>query len=256
MMKIINLCSGSKGNSNYIEINNIKILIDAGKNYRYLKESLASKNIDIADLNYVFITHNHSDHVTALINVLKNTKANFIVPEKLYNSLKDKDKIIAPVFFDNNYLIGDIKITALKSSHDAPDSRNYVIDYLDKKISIITDTGYINQKHFKFYYNSDVIFMESNHDIEKLQNGRYPDYLKKRILSDEGHLSNNQAGFYLTKLIGDKTKNILLIHLSEENNSPEKAINTVSYILKDYKISIPNINYAKQIEISEVILDD
>ncbi len=252
-MKVVTLCSGSKGNSSYIEINNKKILIDTGKNVKYISESLKSIGVDLSDIHYIFITHTHSDHVSALKNVLRKSNAILCITNKLFlnlNDLKDFDRLL---IFEDEIELNDITFIALKSSHDSEDSRNYVIEFDNKKIVLITDTGYVKQKHFKIMKNADIILIESNHDIELLQNGRYPDWLKKRVVGDEGHLSNNQAGFYLSKIIGDKTKHILLIHLSEDNNEPEVALNTVNNILNEYDISFNNINYARQNELSEVM---
>ncbi len=252
-MKAVTLCSGSKGNSTYLEINKKNILIDCGISLKYLKENLFRIGLDINDIDYVFITHNHKDHVLSLCALLRNTKAHLYITEGLYDSLKEKPIKGKYTLFEDEIILDNIKFNALKSSHDAPDSRNYVIEYNNKKVSIITDTGYVKQKHFKSLYNSDIFLMESNHDIDLLQNGAYPHYLKQRILGDEGHLSNNQAGFYLSKIIGENTKKILLIHLSEENNNPDVALLTVKKILAEYNIDFENINYAKQYEVSEVM---
>ncbi len=255
-MKVCSLCSGSKGNSYFVEINGVKILFDAGKNYKYLSSSLNELNVNIEDINFIFITHVHSDHISSLKNILKKTQATLCISYSMFEELQELKDFDRVNFFEDIIEFNGIVITALKSSHDSPDSRNYIIEYNNKKVSYITDTGYVKQKHFKNFYDSDVFLMESNHDIELLNSGKYPDYLKKRILGDEGHLSNNQAGFYLSKLIGVNTKKVLLIHLSEDNNSEENAINTVLEILNDYDVTFKDICCAKQNEISEVMLID
>ncbi len=235
-----------------MEINGIKMLFDAGKTYKYISSSLLSINVDIKDIDYIFITHTHSDHISALKDILKKSNAKLCISQKMFyelDKLKDFDRLI---IFEDELVLDEISIMALNSSHDTPTSKNYVVSYNNHKISYITDTGYVKQKHFKNFYDSNIIFMESNHDIELLENGKYPSWLKKRVISDVGHLSNSQAGFYLSKIIGPKTKNILLIHLSAENNDPNIAINTVENILNEYEIEYNNILYAKQNEISEV----
>lgn len=251
-MRVVNLCSGSKGNCTYININGKNILVDAGKNLKYIKSSLDSINVSLSDADYIFITHNHSDHVSALKLILKNSKAKLCVPPELFDSLKDLEISDNLMLIEDENVIDGIFVKALKASHDAPDARNYIFSFNNEKVSILTDTGYIKQRHFKDIYNSNIIFMESNHDIEMLQNGNYPDYLKKRILGDSGHLSNRQAGFYLSKVIGPDTNSVLLIHLSGENNLEKLALDTVSEVLKDYEVNCKNLTCAKQNEISEV----
>lgn len=256
-MKVVSLCSGSKGNSTFLEINGKKILIDTGKTYKYIKETLSEIEILIEDIDYILITHNHVDHTSALNVIMKYHSPTLIIPETLYKSLKDIRVDENLIFIENEKIcIDGITIKALKSSHDAPDSRYYVIEYEKEKFSLLTDTGYIKTRHFKDIYNSTIIFMESNHDIEMLQRSSYKDYLKKRIYSDSGHLCNRQAGVYLSKLIGPKTQIIKLIHLSEENNTEQKALNDVGEILKENDIVFNNISICKQNEISEVITID
>lgn len=251
-MKVCSLCSGSKGNCTFIDIDGTKLLIDAGMSCKYITSSLNQIGVNIAEIDYVFITHSHSDHVSSLKQVLKCSRAKFCTSKLLLRSLKDDFINEDIVFFEEVYISDNFKVKALNSSHDAIDSKNYVIESGGKKVSIITDTGYVKQKYFSDYYNSDIILMESNHDIEMLNESSYPNYLKKRIYGDDGHLSNAQAGFYLTKLIGPKTEVVLLIHLSDENNDPTLALNTVQSVLDDYSINFSNIQIAEQKVVSEV----
>ena len=116
----------------------------------------------------------------------------------------------------------------------------------------ITDTGYLNRKYFELLKNKNYYLLESNHDIEMLMNGPYPKWLKTRVLGTSGHLSNKDAGFYLTKLIGEQTKKIVLMHLSKENNTEEKALATINDTFKEYQIYFQNVICAKQNEITVV----
>ena len=134
------------------------------------------------------------------------------------------------------------------TSHDAPASRGYIIKDGEESFVYITDTGYINQRLFKKLYNHNKYVFESNHDVELLMHGRYPQWLKSRILSDKGHLSNAQAGFYLSKIIGPDTKKIALAHLSKENNDPDVALKEVKSILKENDVKFNNFVIAKQRE--------
>ena len=252
-MKVCNLSSGSKGNCTYIETDNHKILLDAGKNLKYIKEKLNEINVDIKSIDFVFVSHTHSDHISALKHVLKKSHATLCVPEKMFYEMSDLKDYTHVQVVDNEFTKDELSIISFKSSHDAVDSRNFIISDGNSKMAYITDTGYVNQKYFKMLYNLDLYLFESNHDIEMLENGPYPKWLKKRVLSDNGHLSNNASGFYLSKLIGPNTKKVLLIHLSEINNTPDKALETVYDILRDYKVDFNKISCAMQDERSEVI---
>ncbi len=252
-MRVCSLCSGSKGNSVYLEADETKVLFDAGKTFKYLSTALMEIDVNIKDIKYIFITHTHKDHIAALKDVLKKSNAILCITNKLFfelDNLKDFDRIL---IFEEDIIIDGIHVQSVKVSHDSPDARNYVVTHGESKFSFITDTGYINRKNFKYFENSNVFFIESNHDIELLENGPYPSFLKKRVISDEGHLSNKQAGFYLTKLIGLNTKNILLFHLSDTNNDPEIALETVTNTLIDYDVNTCDIKCAMQDEVSEVI---
>lgn len=252
-MRVSVLSSGSKGNVTYLETNNKKFLLDAGRNYKYINDALKNIGVDIKSIDYIIISHNHTDHISALKTLIAKTQAAIIISQKqLYeiDDLKDYPHIIV---CEDELVIDGIKIHSFKSSHDAVDSRNFVIEENDKKIGYITDTGYINTKNFKYLKNLDIYLFESNHDIELLQHGPYPAWLKKRVLSDDGHLSNKAASFYLTKLIGDKTKEIVLIHLSETNNLEDIAMETINNTFMEYGIDFHNIICARQNEATKVI---
>ena len=149
--------------------------------------------------------------------------------------------------------IKDIHIDVIKTSHDTEDSKGYIISNNEKSIVYITDTGYINEKYFHILSNRNIYIMESNHDVEMLSNSRYPFNLRQRILSDKGHLSNYDSSKYLSTFIGDKTKYIILAHLSEENNTEELAYNTLLNRLKEDKKPINNIIITKQDKETDLI---
>ena len=252
-MKACILASGSKGNSTYVETKNHKILIDLGKNKKYIVDSLKQINVNPKDIDIILISHTHTDHISALETFIKSYNATVCMPEEMFMSLPSLSNYEHIKIYDDEIVFDELKIYAIKSSHDAVASRNFIIEEDNKSIVQITDTGYIKSKYFKLLQNRDVYFMESNHDIEMLTHGPYPDFLKKRVLSDEGHLSNNSAGFYLSKLIGDNTKSIYLMHLSEVNNTPKEALKTVKNILNEYNVDFKKIKCAEQDNISEVI---
>ncbi len=252
-MKIVVLSSGSKGNVAYLETQNKKFLLDVGRNYKFINESLKEIDVDIKSIDYVVITHNHKDHILGLKTVLDKTGAALIVSEKQFYLLEDIKDYKHIIILDKEIDLDEVHITSFKSSHDALDSRNYIFEENGKKVCLVTDTGYINKKNFKCLSNLDVYLFESNHDIEMLMHGPYPDWLQKRVLSDKGHLSNKAASFYLTKLIGDNTKKVVLIHLSETNNTEKKALDTIKDTFREYDIKFDDIVCARQNEKTEVI---
>lgn len=253
-MRVCVLASGSKGNVTYIETKQHKILLDVGKNYKYIKEKLEELDVLIKDIDYVLISHLHDDHISALDSIVKKVKPNVCVTKLMFEELdflKHYEKVL--LYTDDLY-IDDVVIYSIKSSHDSIDSRNFVIEENGSSVVYITDTGYVNVKNFKQIYNKDLYLMESNHDIEMLNNGPYPKWLKKRVLGDYGHLSNNASSFYLTKLIGNATKKVILMHLSETNNTKEKSLNTLKETFKEYDVSFANVSVSDQNEKSEVVL--
>lgn len=252
-MKVVVLSSGSKGNSTYVEVGGKKFLLDAGRNYKYLSDCLAKIDVKIKDIDYILISHDHKDHISALPVLLKQTDATVLLSEKQFYNISDLKDYKHIIVLEDEVVLDGIKIKSFHSSHDAIDSRNFVITYDGKSLAYVTDTGYVNSKNFVLLKNLDIYLFESNHDVELLQHGPYPAWLKKRVLSDEGHLSNNSAAFYLTKLIGDKTKKIVLIHLSETNNLEKIALDTVNNTFLEYNIDFKNIIAARQNEITEVI---
>lgn len=252
-MKVCVLASGSKGNSTYIETENHKILLDLGRNKKYIVESLKKIGVNPKDIDIVLISHTHDDHISALETFIRAYKPIVCMPEEMIKSLEfltDYDNID---IINTEKVYDEVTIIAIKSSHDAIDSRNYIIEENDHSVVQITDTGYIKSKYFNMLKNKDIYLMESNHDVEMLTHGPYPEWLKRRVLSDSGHLSNQASGFYLAKLIGDNTKSVYLMHLSEINNKPDIALKTVKDTLNEYDIKFDNIKCAMQEEISEVV---
>lgn len=245
-MKIIVLASGSKGNSTYIEHDNVKILIDLGVSSNYVEEKLKNINVDPKDINIILITHTHSDHILGLKNFVKKYETSILISPKMEENIRKTIKNPNIIYFRKEMDLDGLSIKIIKNSHDS-ESYGFIIN---EKLVYITDTGYINTKHFSLISNKEVYIMESNHDVEMLMNGRYPHYLKQRILSDKGHLSNEASSYYLSKVIGDKTKYIVLSHLSEENNTEEKALEELNN--KVTNESIKKL-VAKQNESLEVI---
>lgn len=247
------LASGSKGNSTLIQTKTANFLIDAGTNAKNINDKLKENNLELKDINYILISHTHADHTSAIKTIISKYKPTIILSETMYKDLtylKNYDNIM---FLQDNLLLDDVYIENIKTSHDASDSRGYIITEGDSSIVQITDTGYLNQKYFEKLKNKNLYIMESNHNLEMLMNGRYPKWLKSRVASDVGHLSNEASAFYLSKLIGKNTKKIILAHLSEENNTPEIALETLRNELQENSINFTNFEAARQNEKTELV---
>ena len=216
-MRACVLASGSKGNVTFIETKNHRILLDMGKKKKYIIGALKEIDVDPKTIDIILISHLHSDHTSALESFIKTYKPLVCIPKDMFENttLQNYENI---KIYEDELIFDDLKIYSLKSSHDSVDSRNFIIEEDNHSIVQITDTGYIKSRYFNMLKNKDIYFLESNHDIEMLTHGPYPSWLKKRVLSDEGHLSNQAAGFYLSKLIGDNTKKVLLMKNYSQKN--------------------------------------
>jgi len=247
------LASGSKGNCTLVKTNSANFLIDAGSTAKNINEKLNENNLSLNDIKYILITHTHADHTSALKVIIKKARPTIILSELMYKDLdflKDYDNVM---FLQDNLILDDCLIENIKTSHDASDSRGYIITCGKSSLVQITDTGYLNQKYFEKLKNKNLYIMESNHNVEMLMHGRYPKWLKTRVNSDVGHLSNEASAFYLSKLIGDNTKKVILAHLSEENNTPELALEALANELKDNNIEFNDYITAKQNEQTELV---
>lgn len=255
-MKVCVLASGSEGNSTLIEAGSHKILIDLGMNMKYIKDRLLELDITPNEIDSVLISHVHTDHIGCLDSFIKKYDPRVYMSKEMYDEIST-DNLIKKYenisYFDKDFYIDNIKIELIKTSHDTKDSRGFIITENNNSIVYITDTGYLNQKFFNKLKDKNIYLFESNHDVEMLINGKYPKWLKDRVVGPYGHLSNKDASIYLSKIIGEDTKKIVLMHLSKENNTPEVALNTINEIFEEYNVSFDNISCAKQREKSEVI---
>lgn len=247
-MKVCVLASGSKGNATLVTTDKVKVLIDAGINYSDLKSRLNQLSISVEDIEHVLITHNHSDHTKGLKKISQNHQVNIYLSQTMKDN-KDLESI-DHIEYEPLMQIGDLKIRVFRTSHDTNESFGFIIKQNKKEMVYVTDTGYLNERFFKHLGNKNMYIIESNHDIEMLLNGTYPYHLKKRVLGDKGHLSNNDCGYYLSKLIGENTTHIVLAHLSENNNHPDIALKTVKEAISDYS---NYLSVACQNEITEEI---
>ena len=243
-MKVKVLSSGSKGNTTYVEAGDTKILIDCGNSCKYVTNKLKNMGIDANELTAILLTHTHIDHIKGLKVFLKKKSIPVYVTKGMLDELDFLDDYV--VISDSCFSINDIMVNVIRTSHDAPDSVGYVLSSNDRSLVYVTDTGYINNKYFDLLSNHDMYIFESNHDVEMLNNSSYPFRVRQRIFGDKGHLSNYDSSRYLSSFIGNKTKCIVLAHLSEENNTEEKALGELEGRLNDIDHNVDKIIIAKQ----------
>ena len=249
-MKIKTIASGSKGNCTVLYCKDTNLIIDMGISYLTLKRSLEENSLSFDQINGILITHCHNDHTKGLASLLKHTKLDVYIKKEMYESLKEIVPYARCKFIDDTFHINDVEIELIHTSHDAPYSVGFIIKHGNKKMSYVTDTGYINRKYLSKMVGCDLYVIESNHDEVMLMDGPYPRFLKERVISDKGHLSNKTTAKYLKKIIGKNTKNIILAHLSENNNTEEKAIEAMKEEGLD---QLCNIIIARQYEESKLI---
>lgn len=250
-MKVKVLASGSKGNSTYIETDKIKLLIDIGVSFPYLSRELEKISVTPNEINGILITHVHSDHIKGLQALVKKTGLKVYVKEEMIPKISEKIPIENLEVLSEKNNLENLLVQCIPTSHDVV-SMGFLIQDKQSSLVYITDTGYINQKNLKKIVNKDIYIIESNHDENMLMNGPYPYVIKQRIIGDKGHLSNTTVANYLTNLVGEKTKYIILAHLSEQNNTEELAYQTTKQILQKKHIEKP-ILIAKPYESLELV---
>ena len=246
-MRLISLYSGSKGNSTLISAGGANILIDAGQSARKLTDALKAVGTDPSELDAVFITHEHTDHVSALEVFLKKHKIPVHITERSAQKLTARGiphvneclKLHPPIFTER---VGELTVTSFPTPHDSLCSVGYRISFYEgerlREIGYATDIGYVTDDISTGIMGCETVVIEANHDVDMLKHGSYPYDLKQRILSRRGHLSNADCALFLSRLCANGTKNVLLAHLSEENNHPSVAYDEISSVVCDSAVSL------------------
>lgn len=224
-MKAVVLSSSSSGNSTYIEMDNVKFLVDAGLGFNDIKNKLNEINVSAEDIDFIIVTHAHSDHVRSLHSFDRVYNTKIYISKDTFNEYNKKDYIKNYEFIDDIDNIMGIDIIKIPMSHDKK-GLNYVFVKDNNSIAYITDTGMIHIKYHELYKNRNIYLIESNHDVEMEMNGTKDYMTKQRNIGDSGHLSNLQCSMYLNLFIGPDTKEIMLIHISEHDNTYDLAYNT------------------------------
>lgn len=263
-MRFVSIASGSSGNCIYIGSDKTHILIDTGISGRRIEQGLNEIGIKGGELTGILLTHEHSDHVRGLgilarkYGVPVYSTRETLEAVKGMKSLGDYPKeLLRPISQDVDFFLGDLEIKPFRIDHDAVNPVAYRVQNDRRSVAVATDLGHYSQYIVDHLQGLDVLLLESNHDVKMLEAGPYPYYLKRRILSDYGHLSNENAGRLLSCLLHDQLKHILLGHLSKENNYEELAYETVRLEIGEsdtpYRASDFPITVAKRDAMSEII---
>ncbi len=233
-MKLMSIASGSSGNCIYVGTDNSHILIDAGISGKKIEEGLHAIDLKAEDMQGILVTHEHLDHIKGLGVLARRygipiygTPGTIAYMQNHDCIGKVDEGLFCTIFPEEDFMIGDMTISAISTSHDAADPVAYMVKKQLKSMAVITDLGTYDDSLVDKLQGLDVLLLEANHDIHMLQAGGYPYYLKRRILGDKGHLSNELSGQLLGRLLHDDFKHVLLGHLSQENNFPELAYETV-----------------------------
>jgi len=239
------LASGSSGNCQYLASSEAQILIDVGLSGKKVEGYMDEIGKDIQKVNAILVTHEHSDHIKGIGILSRRFNIPIYANNNTWKEFQDKIGKIHP---DNiryfktgtEFFIEDIKIKSYSISHDAVEPVAFSFFKDDAKVSIATDFGHVPQDVKDEIKNSDLLMIEANHDVEMLKMGSYPWYLKKRVMSDEGHISNEMAGEVIAEMMNEENpvSQVLLGHLSKENNFPELSYETVKNVLIEKNIKI------------------
>ncbi|GHH98093.1 MBL fold metallo-hydrolase [Neobacillus kokaensis] len=231
------LASGSTGNALYVESDEHSFLVDAGFSGKQMEALFQQIDRDPSKLSGIFVTHEHSDHIKGVGILARKYHLPVYANEKTWQAM---DNLVGVIPTEQKFVFGmetvksfgSVDIESFGVSHDAAEPMFYTFHHSDKKLVLITDTGYVSDRMKGIISNADVYVFESNHDVQMLRMGRYPWNIKRRILSDLGHVSNEDAALAMSEVIGDRTKRVYLAHLSQDNNMKDLARMSVSQTLE------------------------
>lgn len=232
-MQIHILASGSTGNAIFLQFGSTKVLVDAGISARRIERGLAELGIRAADLDGILVTHEHSDHICGLDVLVRRHQIPVYARSAAWDFISCRPKL--PLHccqsFNGAFDLGMVRVEPFSISHDAADPVGFSFLYGQKRCVVATDLGMVTPEVENSLHNAQVLILESNHDLDMLHRGPYPPYLKQRIRSNKGHLSNHDAGKVLTRLKRREPMHVFLAHLSQQNNHPRLAEQTVTRFL-------------------------
>ena len=251
-MRIVTFASGSTGNCCLVSDGGVNVLIDAGISARRIVQGLGVLGLAPQDVCGVLITHEHSDHISGLPVLVKRTGMRIFAPSELGEVLKRvKPELSESIDYippDGGLCVGDVRITAFPTPHDTSASFGYRIEG-SEVFAFATDTGHISDELLEGLQGADTVVIEANHDKVMLKNGPYPPFLKQRVLSKHGHLSNDDCAKLACLLADSGTSQIILGHLSQQNNTPEAAETAVSEALSGRNVKIYTAPANKLLEV-------
>ena len=241
LLYYVSFGSGSSGNSCYLGTKNGGVIIDAGIRADEIESKIKANGIDIKKISGILLTHDHSDHVRYAYTLVRNNRhMKVYCTNRVLNALlrrhdiskRIKDYHVA-IFKEIPFKIGELEITAFEVPHDGLDNMGYSVAYDNRNFVIATDMGEIRNRARHYMSNADYLVIESNYDLRMLLNGRYPQFLKARIQTSNGHMDNDATAAFLKEIYNSRLKNIFLCHLSKDNNTPEKALEKVRTALEE-----------------------
>lgn len=247
--------SGSSGNSALYVDGRARVLIDGGTNMKHIERCMRSLGRSITELSHVLVTHGHSDHISALPVLLKHTNAAVVCTSQTAEYLKlpegTKVEIIVP---GRRFELCGCPAVAFPTHHDAAGSCGYVLGEGEVRVGVCTDLGEATEEAAQALSGCRAVLLEANHDIDMLKNGPYPAFLKRRILSDHGHLSNEDSAKLARFLAGSGTRRIMLAHLSAENNTPELALSACLAALRQAGLADTEVTVAPRSGVGQPVL--
>ena len=240
-MRLTTFASGSSGNCALLSMNGVHFLLDAGISFRRIKEHLSISGLTPEQLSAVLITHEHSDHVSGLTTLLKRCNVPICAPRTVANRLRctiaGVEQCLREIPVGDPFMLDGLCVRAFHTPHDTDESVGWRIEG-SECFAIATDMGCVTDEILSGLTGADAVLIEANHDEEMLRFGPYPPALKRRILSDHGHLSNENCGLLAAHLADHGTKQIVLGHLSRENNTPGRALETVRTALGERETAL------------------
>lgn len=237
------LASGSTGNAFYIASEKEGLLVDAGVSGKKMDDLLSGVQVDPKTLTGILVTHEHSDHIKGLGIIARKYNLPIYANEKTWQAMEGA---IGKLALDQKFYFGmeevktfgDIDVESFGVSHDAAEPMFYTFHHDGQKVALVTDLGYVSERIKKTVEDADAYIFEANHDVEMLRMGRYPWNVKRRILGDSGHVSNEDSGLALCDIISNRTKRIYLAHLSQDNNMKDLARMSVGNVLKERGLDV------------------